>query len=143
MSDRAMIRAFMAGLVDRVGGVEPAAALIGARLGTEVSKGSISKRLAGHLDWPLVEIMALEDAAGHRCVRRWLAASLPEVAEGQSIMQGVADAAREHGEAVAAVMKYATSGTDRAQARKELAEAVHAIRHLAALLDDDVAGDVR
>lgn len=135
MSDRAMIRAFMSGLVERAGGVEPAAALIGARLGAEVSKGTISKRLAGHLDWPLVEIMALEDAVGDPCVRRWLARSLPEVAEGRSLLEGVAEAAREHGEAISAVVDVAAGRGCRVRARKEVADALVASKRLAAILD--------
>lgn len=132
-----MIRAFMAGLVDRAGGVDAAAALIGARLGADVSKGSISKRLSGALDWPLVEIMALEDAVGDRCVRRWLARSLPEISEGQSLMQAAAMAVREHGEAISAVMDFASGGGDRARARKELAESVTALTRLAAAMEED------
>lgn len=135
MSDRAMIRAFMAGLVERAGGVDAAAALIGARNGAEVSKGSISKRLTGHLDWPLVEIMALEDAVGDPCVRRWLARSLREIAEGQSLMQAAAEAVREHGEAVSAVMDFAAGRGTRADARKEVSESVTASARLAALME--------
>lgn len=135
MSDRDVIRAFMAQLVERAGGVDPAAVIIGARLGTEVSKGSISKRMSGHLEWPLVEIMALEDALGNPCVRRWLARSLPEVAEGQSLMQGVADAAREHGEALSAVMDFKSGRGSRDHARKEVSEALAASMRLAALIE--------
>lgn len=137
MSEAAMIRAFMAGLVDRAGGVDAAAAVIGARLGHEVSKGSISKRLAGQLDWPLIEIMALEDAVGDRCVRRWLARSLPEISEGQTLMQAAADVVREHGEAISAVMDFAAGRDCRAKARKEVADAVTASNRLAALMEGD------
>jgi hypothetical protein len=141
MSDRLMIRTFMAGLVERAGGVDAAAALIGARLGDEVSKGSISKRLAGHLDWPLVEIMALEDAVGDPCVRRWLARSLPELAEGRSLMQAAAETVRENGEAVSAVMDFAAGRGSKARARKEVSDLVTASARLAALMEgtDDTA----
>lgn len=135
MSDRAMIRAFMAGLVERAGGVDAASALIAARLGGEVSKGTISKRLAGHLDWPLVEVMALEDAVGDPCVRRWLARSLPEIAEGQCVMAAAAEAVREHGEAVSAAMDFASGRGSRAKAAKEASEAVVAAKKLAAALE--------
>jgi len=130
-----MIRAFMAGLVGRAGGLDAAAALIGARLGADVSKGSISKRLSGQLDWPLVEILALEDAVGDPCVRRWLARSLPELAEGQSLLAAAAEAVREHGEAVSAVMDFAAGRGARAQAAKEVSEAVVAAKRLAALME--------
>lgn len=135
MSDRAVLRAFMQGLVDRLGGVEAAAACIAARWGGEVSKGSISKRLAGHLDWPLIEIIALEDAAGDPCVRRWLARSLPEVAQGQNLLQATADVVREHGEAVSAVIDFAAGRGKRDAARKEVADALSASARLAALME--------
>lgn len=135
MDDRAMIRAFLAGLVARAGGVDAAAALIGARLGAEVSKGSISKRLAGQLDWPLVEIMALEDAVGDPCVRRWLARGLPAISAGQTILQAAADAVRENGEAISAVMDYAAGAGDRDLARKEVSDALVAATRLAALME--------
>ncbi|VDC28242.1 hypothetical protein [Pseudogemmobacter humi] len=137
MSDRMMIRALMQGLVDKVGGVDAAAALIGARLGTEVSKGSISKRNSGQLSWPLDEIMALEDAAGDPCVRRWLARSLPEIAQGHNLMQAAAEAVRESGEAVSAAMDYASGRGCRSTARKEAQEALTAVKGLASLLEAD------
>ncbi|WP_028029909.1 hypothetical protein [Gemmobacter nectariphilus] len=135
MADAIIIRAFMAGLIERAGGVDAAAAVIGARLGADVSKGSVSKRQSGQLDWPLVEIMALEDAVGDPCVRRWLARSLPEVAQSQTLMQAVADVAREHGEAVAAVMDFASGKGSQDRARKEVADAQAAITTLAARME--------
>lgn len=135
MSDRSMIRAFMAGLIDRAGGMEAAAALIGARLGQEVSKGSVSKRQSGALDWPLVEIIALEDAVGDACVRRWLSRSLPEDGLGQGLLSGLAEAARETGEAVGAVAAYASGQITRAEAAKEVQDAVTATKRLAARLE--------
>lgn len=137
MSDRAMIRALMQGLVDRAGGVDAAAALIGARLGADVSKGSISKRNSGQLDWPLVEIMALEDALGDPCVRHWMFRSLPEVTEGQTLLRAAVDAVRESGEAVSAVMDLVSGTGKRSIARREVQEAVTSISGLAALLESE------
>jgi hypothetical protein len=137
MSDRQIIRAFMGNLIDKVGGVDAASSVIGARLGADVSKGSISKRQAGHLDWPLVEIVALEDAVGDPCVRRWLARSLPEVASGQDLMQGVGRMAVETGEATSAVMEFASGRGSRSKARKEVQDVIVAVTHLAAQLDDE------
>lgn len=133
--DRAMIRAFMAGLVERAGGVDAAAAMIGARLGAEVSKGSISKRLAGHLDWPMVEVWALEDLLGDPCVSRWRSSKLAGVAEGQSLMRAATDLVREHGEAVSAVMELASGQGNRAIVRKEVSEALEAAKRLAAVVE--------
>ena len=105
------------------------------RLGAEVSKGSISKRLSGHLDWPLVEIIALEDAVGDPCVRRSMAGSLPEIAEGRNLLQATADVVREHGEAVAAVMDFASGRGDHARARKEVQDVVAVTARLAAMME--------
>lgn len=135
MHEAAMIRAFMAGLIARAGGVEAAAALIGARLGHEISKGSISKRQAGQLDWPLVEIIALEDAVGARPVRSWIARNLPELAEGHDLMRGLASVSKESGEAMSAVMRMLAGEGDRARARAEVQEALDALRVLAAGLE--------
>ena len=126
----------MARLIDAAGGVDAAAALIGARLGHEVSKGSVSKRQSGQLDWPLVEVMALEDAVGQPLVRRWLAQSLPEACAAQSLMQGMAEVSREHGEAMAAVMELAAGKGSHTRARAELSEALQAIGALAAIVEE-------
>lgn len=135
MSDRQMIRALMQGLVEKAGGVDVAAMLIGARLGSEVSKGSISKRNAGHLDWPLVEIMALEDAVGDRSVRRWLIQSDPEAEARACLLRATEDVIRESGEAASAAMAFVSGRGCEAKARKEAQEAVTATKKLADLLE--------
>lgn len=146
MSDRVMINQFMHALVSRVGGVENAARFVDARLGIPLDssgfstrKGTFSKRLAGHLDWPLVEIMALEDAVGDPVVRRWLARSLPETTEAIDLMLCVSETAREVGEAVGAVADLASGRGNRARARKEVHEARGAIDRLAAAVDGEEA----
>lgn len=135
MNDAGMIRAFMRGLIERAGGVDAAAAVIGAALGHEVSKGSISKRQSGHLDWPLIEIMALEDAVGDRCVRRWLSQSLPEVEQGVCLLRGAAVLARESGEAFEAVADLAAGTGCRDKARKEVADLIVAGKTMAAIIE--------
>lgn len=136
MSDRqAIIRAFMAHLIRKVGGVDAAAMAIGADLGVTVSKGSISKRQAGHLDWPLVEIMALEDALVDFRVREWLAQSTPLASQGQSLMHSVGRMAAESGEAMAAAMEFASGRGSKALARKEAHDALVAASNLVAQLD--------
>ena len=136
MSDRqAMIRAFMANLIRKAGGVDAAAQMIGADLRTAVSKGSISKRQAGQLDWPLVEVMALEDALVDFPVRDWLAQSSPKAVEGQSLIIIAGRMAVESGEAMAATMEFASGRGSRALARKEVQDARAATDALAALLE--------
>lgn len=134
MDEAGMIRGFMAGLIRRAGGIEAAAELIGAGIGREVGKGTVSKRQSGHLDWPLVEIMALEDAVGDPCVRRWLERSLPEAAVSGDLMRGVADASKEAGEAISAVMGVLTRQGALPEAQREVSEALVAFGELAARL---------
>lgn len=136
MSDAAMIRAYMGRLIKAAGGVDAASALIGAALGREVSKGSVSKRQAGVLDWPLIEVWALEDALADPCISQFRSRSLPQEAEAQGLLQLMPDAARESGEALAAVMDLATGRGNRAVARKEVGEAYRALGKLAAHLED-------
>ena len=135
MSDRqAIIRAFMAKLIRKAGGVEAAALVIGADLGTPVSKGSISKRQAGHLDWPLVEIMALEDALLDYSVREWFAQTTPKAAEDQTLMHSVGRMAAESGEAMAAAMEFASGRGSKAIALKEAHDALVSASNLVAQL---------
>ncbi|CAM3093121.1 hypothetical protein PANO111632_02755 [Paracoccus nototheniae] len=134
MSEKAMIQAFMASLIDKVGGFDAAAAVIGARLGHDISKGSISKRQSGQLGWPLLEIMALEDAAGDRCVRRWLRRCDPEAEANDELMSLLAIASKESGEAFTALLKFAAGTGSLAEARKEVEDAISVKRRIAGLL---------
>lgn len=137
--ERRMISGFMADLVSEAGGVDAAAALIGARLGREVSKGTISKRLSGQAEWPLTEILALERAVGKPSVSRWLAGGVPEVAAARDVAAAVGTAMREHGEAMGAALAL-LSGGDRAAALRELSEAGVALAALVATVADGVFG---
>jgi hypothetical protein len=134
VSDRDMIRAFMARLIEEAGGVDATSALVSARLGRNVCKGTISKRMSGDLDWPLVEIRALEKVVGNFCVSRWIAGDVPEVAQAQSLMTAAALAVREHGEAIAATLAVASGSGDMAVALCEMDEALQALGRLRASL---------
>ena len=135
MSDRqAIIRAFMVNLIRKAGGVDAAAMLIGADLGAPVSKGSISKRQAGYLDWPLVEIMALEDALLDYSCREWFAQTTPKAAADQNLMHSVGRMAAESGEAMAAAMEFASGHGSRALALKEAHDALLSASNLVAQL---------
>lgn len=135
MSDRrAVIRAFMANLIRKAGGVDAAAEIIAADLGTPVSKGSISKRQSGQLDWSLVEIMALQDALLEYPVGDWFAQTKPEAAEGQTLMHSVGRMAAESGEAMAAAMEFASGRGSKAQALKEAHDALVSASNLVAQL---------
>lgn len=137
MSDRHILQAFMAKLIEKAGGFDAAAAIISARLGHEISKGSISKRQHLQLDWPFVEIMALEDALGDPCVSLWRARRLPQVEDGLCLLRGAAKLARESGEAFEAVADLAAGSGCRDKARKEVADLIDAGMTMAAILDRD------
>lgn len=138
MSDRQMINAFMAGLVKRAGGVDAVAAILTAATGEPTAKGSISKRLAGQLDWSAVDIWALEDALSDPCVSRWRVQNLAGAEEEACLVKAAVDAVRESNEMSTALMEVATGKGDRTKARKELSESIAAQKKALALLE---AGD--
>ncbi len=135
MSDRKMIGAFMAGLVKRAGGVEAAAAMIGAATGEEPSKGTISKRLAGLLDWPAADIWALEDALGDPCVSRWRMQQLPGAEDEACLVKASVDAVRESNEASTALMEAVVGKGCRTRAKKELSESIAAQKRALSMLE--------
>lgn len=141
MTQRLMINQFMRALVAKAGGPANAASLIDIGLGIALQNGessrvgTVSKRLAGHLDWPLIEIMALEDALGDQCIRRWLLSTMPGHNEGVALLDAVSALSQETGEAVSAVISLAAGRGDHARARKELQDAKQVIDRLAAALE--------
>ena len=137
MNDSAMIRSFMGGLISKVGGYDAAASYISARLGHDISKGTISKRQSGQLEWPLVDIMALEDAAGDRCVRRWLMQSIPEVEEALCFMRSAGELAIEGGEAVQALTKLAMGKGCKVETRKQLSDVISSAKRTVASLEGE------
>lgn len=137
MSSSPIIRAFSAKLIEQLGGFDATAALLTARFGKEVHKGTISKRQSGDLEWPLSHLWAMEDAAGDHCISRWRLQQLPGIGEGVTIMQGVARLAREGGEAMEAIADLAAGTGCRVKARKELADMIAAGKTMAAVLGKD------
>lgn len=135
MSDRQIIQAFMAKLIEKAGGYDATAAIISARLGHDISKGSISKRQSLQLDWPFIEIIALEDSVGDPCVSLWRARRLPEVEDSMCLLRGAASLARESGEAFEAIADLAAGSGCRDKARKEVADLIVASKNVAAILD--------
>lgn len=139
-----MIHALMIGLVERAGGPEAAARMIAARLGDPgdkiveaTRKGTISRRISGSLTWPLDEVLALEDALGDYRVRNWLGQTLPTPEPDASLIQVLADASRETGEATSAVMDLIAKRGTREAARKEVAEGLLFFQQLLACLEGD------
>lgn len=144
MSDVTMIHALMIGLVERAGGPENAARMIDARMGRPLDKasqstrkGTVSKRLSGQLSWPLDEILALEDVTGNFAVRDWLRLSRGgQEDEASSMMQLLSEATLESGQGLSAAMSAVAGGGCPSHARKELAEAISAMKRLKLKLGD-------
>lgn len=117
--ERVTLNAHVCALISKVGGVEAAAAVLEARWGRPYSKGTISQKKNGHLDWTVVDVIGLQEAAGMPSVTGWLV-SLDEADDAvDCVTTAIADFARESGEAVAAVLSARTP-EQRARAVKEL-----------------------
>lgn len=128
---RKLINGLIRSLIkNHYGSYDAAAAQINAENGTELCKGTISKRLSGQQTWPLEDIEALEDGVQVFPVTRRMAARL-EAASGadSDILSAVMVAAKEFGEAVTAALAAQQSG-DHAAALKETQEAEYAARSL-------------
>jgi len=122
---RHTVSALLASLISGTFGCYDAAAeTINARWGRGASKGTISKKAAGLLDWTVSDVIALEDSAGRYPVTRMLAKRLddPSAAALGSPLDHAANISREAGEAVCALLtatQEAGAGNI-AQAIKEL-----------------------
>lgn len=137
---RKLVNAQMAALIDGTFGcLDAAAETINARTGGSVSKGTLSKRLSGHLGWPVEDVAALEDAAARYPVSRMMARRMN--AEGPTasacLYAASGIASKEVGEAVAAALRTATSADEgeRAEAIREAMEAEDAMRRLREALE--------
>jgi len=115
-----IIRALVGGLVARLGCYDAVAETINAALpGARCCKGTIAKRMAGQIGWPVCEVMALEEALGLFPVTRFMARRLEalEAAPVAPLVALAGAAAREGGEAVAAMLAALGSGAPEAQAK--------------------------
>ncbi|UWQ30226.1 hypothetical protein [Leisingera sp. M523] len=137
----------MAALIDGTfGSLDAAAETIYARTGRPVSKGTLSKRLAGHCGWPADEIWALEDAAGRHPVSRMRTRQLKpnEVTAGGCIMAQAGKIFKETGEAVDAIFaaQQSASAEDWAKASKEIQEAEEVLARSRAYAESMMAAAV-
>lgn len=133
-AERETIVAAMRALVGRLGCYDAAAETINARWGGGSSKGTLSKKLAGQLDFTVADVIALEDSIGSYPITNFLARRLgtaSAVRAGSLIEDGSA-IAKEAGEAVGAILTAATSASDhqKADAIQEIDEAIEAL-HMA------------
>lgn len=139
---RKIVRANMKSLVDWFGCYDAVAETFNARWGGGSSKGTISKKITGKLDWTIADVVALEDAANQYPVTRMLARRLenrPSAAAGSLLTDG-SSIAKESGEAIAAILsaEQSTCAAERAQAIKEIDDAVIALDQARRRLEGEV-----
>lgn len=136
---RRLVRANMASLTGWFGCFDAVAETINARWGGGASKGTISKKSSGLLDWTVCDVIALEDASGLFPVTRLMARRLEQRTghAAGSLLQHGSVIAKESGEAIAAVLAAEqSSGADEvAQAVTEVDEAIAALRRARAVLE--------
>lgn len=128
---RRISHASMVSLVKALGCYDAVAETINSRWGSGSSKGTISKKVAGHLEWTLADVIALEDALLRYPVTRALALRRQPVARDlpQSLVMQSGAVARETGEAISAILaaEQSVSADDQAQAVQEINEAIDAL----------------
>lgn len=136
---RKIVRANMRSLVGWFGCYDAVAETFNARWGGGASKGTVSKKVSGNLDWTVADVIALEDAAGRYPVTRMMARRLEHrpVSEGGSLLQDGSSIAKESGEAISAILaaEQSTCADECAQAIKEVDEAMFALRQARARLE--------
>ncbi|MEX5515694.1 hypothetical protein [Pseudophaeobacter sp. 1A09344] len=132
----------MKSLVDWLGCYDAVAETFNARWGGGSSKGTVSKKVSGNLDWTVADVIALEDAAGRYPVTRMLARRLEErpVDDGGSLLMDGSSIAKESGEAISAILaaEQSTCADERAQAIKEIDDAMFAMRRARARLEKPI-----
>ncbi|MBS9718971.1 hypothetical protein ACFFUT_12430 [Pseudohalocynthiibacter aestuariivivens] len=136
---RKIARANMKSILDWFGCYDAVAETINARWGGGASKGTISKKATGHLDWTIGDVIALEDAAARYPVTRLLARRLEDrpVMEGESLIAQTGTIAKESGEAIAAILaaEQSSSADEKVQAIAEIDEAMLALHQARSRLE--------
>lgn len=142
MSDpRPIIHAHVCALIDKLGGVVAASAVLDARWGGSHSAGTLSKKRARQLDWTLPDILALQEAAGDWSLFNWLMGQVPPEARAVCLVTASADLAKESGEASHAVMMATIDPANwGARAVKEVRDVTGASQRLEAALAQIVGG---
>ncbi len=142
MSDlRLITHTHMRALVGRMGCLDAVAATIGARWGVAVSKGTVSKKMTGGLDWTVADVIALEEALDDfpvtRALARRLGGASPASGGALSLSSHGGAIAKEAGEAVQAILSagQSASAMDLADAAREIDEATAALEAARAKLE--------
>jgi len=128
---RKIAHANMKSIVDWFGCFDAVAESINARWGAGASKGTISKKASGQLDWTLADVIALEDASGRYPVTRLMARRLESrvVVTDENLMVQAGSIAKESGEAISAILaaEQSSCANERVQAICEIDEAIYAM----------------
>lgn len=136
---RKIARANMKSIVDWFGCYDAVAETINARWGGGASKGTVSKKAAGHLDWTIADVIALEDARGYFPVTRMMVRRMSDHATPADgcLIQDSSSIAKESGEALKALLdaQQSNSADEKAQAITEIDEAIFALRQARARLE--------
>lgn len=131
MSDqRKLVRAHMRSVIKWFGCLDAAVATINAHWDMETSKGTLSKKQSGQLDFTVADVIALEDASGQFPITKMLARRL-EVRDDEIVNCLIEQAgviAKEAGEAVQAILAAQKSQDPKstAQAAKQLDDIISA-----------------
>lgn len=139
VNPRLTITAHMSALIERVFGCYDAAAeTLNARWGRGASKSTISRKIAGSMEWTILDLIAFEDAAGSYPITRMLARRIDGGVKPST--DGYADAgciSKEAGEAVQALLSATQSACagERADAVKELNDVKEAVEAAIARLE--------
>ncbi|WP_339819701.1 hypothetical protein [uncultured Paracoccus sp.] len=144
MSDSNMIRALMRPLIQKAGGLMPAATIIDAALGLPLDRDGLSRRKStlwrrqeGELEWPMVEVWALEDALGDRPVSNWRARNAAAPVKAGCILDILSEACSESGDAFAAITSFIAGKGSRERALSEIEESIAAKKRLRDAIDQD------
>lgn len=139
---RALVRLTCTAMIERLGGFDAACAVLEARWGHPVSKGTLSKKKAGVLDFTVADVWALEEVLGEYPVTDLLTKRRDAGvrAEGGDLLALSGMVSKESGEAVQAVLALLGRGDDGDPAAtiKELNEAISAMGRIVDALE---AGD--
>jgi hypothetical protein len=131
-------RAHMKSIVGWFGCYDAVAATINARWGGGSSKGTVSKKASGILDWTVADVIALEDASEQFPITQMMVKRLEaqEVINDICLMSLTGMIAKENGEAIAAILsaQQSSSADDRVRAMKEIDEAIVALQQARARL---------
>ena len=136
---RKIVNANMRALIDWFGCYDAVAETINARWGGGSSKGTISKKASGQLDFTVADVIALEDAAQLYPITRLLARRLKtdNRPDATCLLTQTGIIAKESGEAIAAILaaEQSSCANETAQAITEIDEAVEALKIARARLE--------